>query len=88
MLYWIGLVIGIAIAVGAYRLNRNTKLKWYDWLFGLAIIVSLAAGVQHYNGSVSGFENSAAWKGLALFGGLAAVLALVDWQLIARRKKA
>ncbi|AHB14176.1 hypothetical protein [Dehalococcoides mccartyi] len=87
MLYWIGLILGIALAVLVYQLNRSNKLKWYDWVFGLAIIVLLAAGVQHYNGSVSGFESNAAWKGLALFGGLAIVLGLIEWQIIVRRKK-
>ncbi|AII58490.1 dehalogenase [Dehalococcoides mccartyi CG1] len=37
---------------------------------------------------MKGFETSAAWFGFAIFGGLAVVLALVEWRLLSARNKA
>ncbi|XUX00676.1 MAG: dehalogenase [Dehalogenimonas sp.] len=89
MWYWIGLIVGIAATVAVFKLNGNTKFKWYDLLFGIAILVLLTIGVQHYFGSVSGFESKAGLLGLAIFGGLAIILAVVEWRIFeARQKKA
>lgn len=87
MIYLIGLLIGIALALLVYNLNRKVSFKWYDWILGVAIFGLLSVGAQHLSASLAGFEPSAAWLGFSLFGGLAVILALVEWRLLARRSK-
>ncbi|XUX00670.1 MAG: dehalogenase [Dehalogenimonas sp.] len=89
MWYWIGLILGLALMFFGSKMNRAFKFKWYDWIFGIAILVLLTVGAQHYFGSASGFESKAGWIGLAIFGGLAVILAVVEWRILeARQKKA
>lgn len=88
MNYLIGLLIGIVLALIAYTLNRKVSFKWYDWVLGVAILGLLSVGTQHLLSSLAGFETSAAWFGFAIFGGLAVVLALVEWRLLSARNKA
>nr|BEL01517.1 hypothetical protein DMOBY_13700 [Dehalococcoides mccartyi] len=87
MFYLIGLLIGIVIASVLYTLNRKVSFKWYDWVFSALIIGLLSVGTQHLLSSLAGFETSAAWFGFALFGGLAVILALVEWRLLSTRSK-
>lgn len=88
MNYLIGLLVGLVIAIVMYKLNQRVALKWYDWVIALVILVLLSIGGQHLISSITGFETEAAWFGFAIFGGLAIILALVEWQLVTRRAKA
>lgn len=87
MIYFIGLAIGLTLALSIYRINKITKLnKWYDWLLGVAVLVLLSMGIQHLSASLSGFEPTAAWMGSVIFIGLALILAGVEWRLLSSRR--
>ncbi|CAI82357.1 hypothetical protein [Dehalococcoides mccartyi] len=88
MWFFIGLIIGVALLALVLWLKRKViRLSWYDWVIGFIAFIFGVLAVQHYMASVSHGELKAGLLGLGIFGVIAIVLALLDWQLIARRKK-
>ncbi|AGG06955.1 MULTISPECIES: hypothetical protein [Dehalococcoides] len=78
---------GIAILVSWLR-SRAIKVKWYEWILGVIALFSAIIGVQHYLGSLSiENESTAGWMGLLVFEGIALILVVFSWQLVARRAK-
>ena len=87
-MFWIGLIFGAAIAVGVYfAIKYNLNLKWWQWLLAALAILALFAAVQHLYGSFGENEVKSAWIGFAIFGVIAVIIGVVDWQLIIRNKK-
>ncbi len=88
MWFWIGLIIGVGLLVlVTLATKKNIRIKWYDWIIGLGVIALAVITLQHYVGSMNGGESEAATLGALVFGLPAIILAAVEWQLIARRKK-
>lgn len=87
MWFSLGLIVGVlSLALVAWMKNKNINFKWYDWVIGITIIVFGAMAIQHYTTSSYDGELKAGLLGSTIFGGLAAVLALVEWQLAVRRQ--
>jgi len=87
-MFWIGLIFGAAIAVGVYfAIKYNLNLTWWQWLLAALAILALFAAVQHLYGSFAENEVKSAWMGFAIFGVVAIIIGVVDWQLIIRNKK-
>ncbi|AHB12879.1 hypothetical protein [Dehalococcoides mccartyi] len=86
--FFVGLFIGIALLAAILWMKRkDINFTWYDWVIGVFVLILGVLATQHYIASVGHEEAKAGLLGLALFGGLAIVLGLIEWQIIARRKK-
>jgi uncharacterized membrane protein len=89
MWFFIGLIIGIALlALINWIRTKNIQFIWYDWVIGTVALLLGVLAVQHYMTSSIGGEPKAGGLGLLIFGIIALILALVEWQLIVRRRKA
>ena len=88
-MFWIGLIWGTAIGVGAMWLaKKGFGIKWYEWLMGAISLLLITVTVQHYFGSLNEFEPKAAWMGSLILGLAAVVIAALAFQLVWRRNKA
>lgn len=89
MLFWVGMIVGAGLALLVTWLrNKDITPKWYEWVLGVAGILSAFAAVQHYFGSVRESELASAWMGALLFGVLAVIFLLVTWRLVLNHHKA
>lgn len=88
MVFFIGLLIGIALlALVLWLKRKGIRFSWYDWVIGFIAFIFGVLAVQHYVASTSHEEPKAGLLGLLSLGLIAIVLALVEWQLVARRNK-
>lgn len=88
MLYT-GMIIGAAIVVLIMWLrSKDIAVKWYEYLMGALAILLAIATVDHYFGSLAGYESTAAWFGALIFGISAIIFAAVAFQLVWRRHRA
>jgi hypothetical protein len=67
--------------------TKNIKIRWYEWLIGIASLLLLVGAVQNYVSSVSEDQQKAANYLLLYFGLPAIILLTLDWQLVIRHKK-
>ena len=87
-MFWIGLIIGAVVATGVYFLLKySSNLKWWQWLLAALTILALFAAVQHLYGSFAENEVKSAWIGFAIFGVIAIIIGIVNWQFIIRNNK-
>lgn len=87
-MFWMGLIVGAGAGVFAMWLaQKKLGIRWYEWLMGGLATLLLILAVQHYSGSLTEYEPTAAWMGALIYGGLAIILGAVAWQLIWRRHR-
>ncbi|AII59007.1 MAG: dehalogenase [Dehalococcoides mccartyi] len=84
MLYWVGLIVGIALAVwiGWLVMQKQFKFRWYEVVLAALGFISAFAAVQHYFASVREYEHTSAWLGALVFGLLALIMLGVSLQLV------
>lgn len=88
-MFWIGLIIGSAIAVGCLYLlvKSGYRLQWWHWVLAALAILALFAAVQHLYGALAENEVKGAWIGFAIFGIIALIIGAIDAVFIARSKE-
>jgi hypothetical protein len=85
----LGLIIGAgAVGLAWYARARQVKIRWYEWLLGVAAIMLALLAIQNYVGSLAELEPQAAPVLLAMFGVPAIILASIAVFLVWRRQRA
>ena len=86
------LIVAIAaFLVGAlifWMRSRDIGFTWYEWLIGIAAVILIVFSLVNFFGSMAEEESQAATMFLLITGLPGLVLAVVTWQLAARRLRA
>ncbi|OBW62573.1 MAG: dehalogenase [Dehalococcoides mccartyi] len=87
MLFWIGVLSGVGLALLVNWLKKKTAVRWYEWLIGALGLLSGIGAIQHYFGSLGENEPTSAWMGFLLFSIIALILLAIAWALFRRHKR-
>lgn len=82
-----GIVVGAALLGLVLQIkSKKVRVAWYEWLMGAAAVVIFLLLIQHFVGSRTEYEPTAAWMGVLFLGVPGLILAVLAVRLPLRRR--